>query len=89
MTEKEAVRRGYDGIAETYAAERPSSGRGVELLDRFLAPVAESARVLDAGCGQGKPVLRRSNAATSAVGVDFSREQLGLAIRNAPYASLA
>lgn len=89
MTEKETVRRGYDGMAETYAAERPDEGRGVELLDRFLTPIAESACVLDAGCGQGKPVLRRSSGEATAVGVDFSREQLRLATRNAPDASLA
>jgi SAM-dependent methyltransferase len=88
MTEKDTVRRGYDGLAETYATERPDEGRGIELLNRILTPIGESARILDAGCGQGKPVLLQSSAEATAVGVDFSREQLGLATRNAPDASL-
>lgn len=88
MVDKDVVRRGYDDVAETYAAERSEDGRGSEILDRFLASLPESARVLDAGCGQGTPVLRRSSASATTTGVDLSRTQLGLAAENAPRASL-
>lgn len=88
MVDKDAVRRGYDDIAETYAAGRSEEGREEELLTEFLAAVPEPARILDAGCGQGTPVLRQLSVSATAVGIDFSREQLELAAENAPGASL-
>ena len=88
MVDKDVVRRSYDDLAETYAATRSDDGRGRDILDRFLEPLSESARVLDAGCGQGTPVLRRSSASSTATGLDFSRAQLELAAENAPRASL-
>jgi len=89
MVDRDAVRRGYDDMAETYAAERDDDGRGVAILDEFLASIPDAERVLDVGCGQGRPVLREVSASTTAVGVDFSRRQLALATENAPDASLA
>lgn len=88
MVDKNAVRRGYDGVAETYAAERSGDGHGSDILDQFLRLLPESARILDAGCGQGEPVLRKLSASATAIGVDFSRAQLELATENAPGASL-
>ncbi len=89
MTDRDTVRRGYDALAETYAAERPEDGRGMDVLDHFLDPVPESARILDAGCGQGTPVLAQLGASATAVGLDFSYRQLALATENAPDAALA
>lgn len=89
MVDKDAVRRGYDDLAETYAAERSADGTGTDVLRRFLESVPASARLLDAGCGQGTPVLRERGADGSPVGVDFSREQLRLAAATAPDAALA
>lgn len=88
MVDKDAVRRGYDGVAETYATERSGGGRGMDILDRFLRPLSESARILDVGCGQGDPVLRRLSVSATAIGIDFSREQLALATENASGTSL-
>ncbi|WP_458188629.1 class I SAM-dependent methyltransferase [Haladaptatus sp. NG-WS-4] len=88
MVDKDAVRRGYDEMAETYAAERSEEARDIDVLDRFLEPLPTSARVLDAGCGQGTPVLRRLSDSATAIGLDFSRTQLELATENAPRASL-
>ncbi len=88
MVEKETVRRGYDGLASVHADQRSDDGRGTEILAEFVDSLSDSARVLDAGCGQGTPVLSRLSAETSAVGVDFSRQQLRLAADNAPGASL-
>ena len=92
MVEKDAVRRGYDELAQAYAASR--SEGGMEELERFLDACADPGsrsgpvRVLDAGCGQGTPVLSRLSDSTEAVGLDFSREQMALAEANAPGAAL-
>jgi len=83
MVDKDAVRRGYDELAEAYAADRNEDGHGRE-SSRFLDGVSESARVLDAGCGQGTPVLRDLDSAATAVGTDISRSQLELAAENVP-----
>lgn len=74
-----SVRHAYDVIAETYATQRSEGTLGVEVLDRFLDSLPENARLLDAGCGQGTPVLARSTDSITAVGMDFSRGQLQLA----------
>jgi len=89
MVDKDAVRRGYDELAEAYAADRNEDGRGREVLSRFLQGLPGSARVLDAGCGQGTPVLRDLHASETAVGMDISRSQLELAADAVPDAALA
>lgn len=88
MTERDAVRRAYDRIAETYAAERSADAAAAARLDRLVADLPTDARILDAGCGQGAPVLATLAGETTAVGLDFSGEQLRLATENAPEASL-
>ncbi|WP_135304345.1 class I SAM-dependent methyltransferase [Haloarcula amylovorans] len=88
MVERDDVRRSYDELAATYATQRIEDGRGTEILDGFLDSLGDPRRILDAGCGQGTPVLSRISADTSAVGVDFSREQLRLADGNTPDAAL-
>lgn len=89
MVDREAVRRGYDDLGESYAACRSAEGQGMEALAEFLDSLPDRARVLDAGCGPGTPVLARTSAVASATGIDFSREQLRLAASNVPAASLA
>ncbi|WP_311136446.1 class I SAM-dependent methyltransferase [Natronosalvus halobius] len=86
MADKNAVRRSYDELAPIYAAQRSDDGPGTGVLERFLDSLEDPRRVLDAGCGQGTPVLSRLAETTTAVGLDFSREQLGLATGNAPEA---
>lgn len=88
MADKDAVRRGYDELAETYAAQRSEDGRGMGILSEFLDSLSRPTRVLDGGCGQGTPVLRRLGDDATATGVDFSREQLRLATENVPDAAL-
>lgn len=88
MTDRDAVRRGYDDLAETYAAERSADEREIEFLDDLLDRLDPDARLLDAGCGQGDPILARAAERTAAVGLDFSRAQLQLAADNAPTAAL-
>lgn len=89
MVEKDAIRRSYDELAAVYAERRCESDRGMAILRRFLDSVSDSTVVLDAGCGQGAPVLSQMEESATAVGVDLSREQLKLAARNTPDASLA
>lgn len=88
MVDKDAVRRGYDDVAATYAAGRSEEGRDRDVLTEFLDSLPEPERLLDAGCGQGTPVLHQLSSVASAVGLDFSREQLELADENVPAASL-
>ncbi|WP_255170537.1 class I SAM-dependent methyltransferase [Natrononativus amylolyticus] len=86
MTDKNRVRRAYDVIAAQYADHR--SQGGTEVLAQFLESLSAPAHVLDAGCGQGTPVLSRLTESTTATGLDFSREQLRLATDGAPDAAL-
>ncbi|WP_247003649.1 class I SAM-dependent methyltransferase [Halosolutus gelatinilyticus] len=91
MVEKDAVRRSYDELADVYAARRPENDRGTGILETFLGSCSarsEPIRVLDAGCGQGTPVLSRVSDGARAVGLDFSRGQLRLAADAAPDAAL-
>lgn len=89
MVDRDAVRRGYDELAAAYAADRVEDGRGRAVLDRFRESLPPDARVLDAGCGQGTPVLRDLCTSTTGVGADISRAQLELAAENVPAAALA
>jgi SAM-dependent methyltransferase len=89
MSDKDAIRRGYDEIADTYATERSADPLETDVLDDFLSSLAESARILDVGCGQGIPVLERAGGSTDAIGVDFSRGQLRAATANVPDAVVA
>lgn len=89
MVEKDVVRQGYDELGDAYAAHRSGDGQGMDVLSSFLESVPESARILDAGCGPGRPVLSHLTDVASAVGLDFSGEQLRLAAESAPEAALA
>jgi len=79
MSDKEVVRHGYDELAETYASRRSVDEREMGILSTFLNSLSEPARILDAGCGQGVPVLSRLCEEATAVGLDFSRGQLRIA----------
>lgn len=88
VADPDDVRRAYDELAATYAAQRSTEEEGTAVLEAFLDGF-EPDRVLDAGCGQGEPVLRRLAADVESVGVDLSREMLRLAADAAPGAALA
>lgn len=89
MVEKEAVLEGYEDVARVYTEERTLSQQEREALGSFLGTLSPDARVLDAGCGGGEPVLRQvASHSGGAIGLDFSAEQLELARSNAPEARL-
>lgn len=88
MVDPAVVRRGYDRLAETYAAERSGAGPEVELVERFLDSLSAGAQVLDVGCGGGTPVLDRPGDDATHVGVDLSREQVKRAADSLPGTAL-
>jgi malonyl-CoA O-methyltransferase len=67
------VREAYRLWAPTYAAETAISAIDAELVDA-LTPDLAYARLLDAGCGEGRRL--RDAGAAWAVGVDLSPEML-------------
>jgi len=75
-------------LAGVYAAQRAEDDGGMDVLSEFLDSLSNPGYVLDAGCGQGTPVLSRLTETATAVGLDFSRGQLELASGNAPGTSL-
>jgi ubiquinone/menaquinone biosynthesis C-methylase UbiE len=86
--DRERVRRGYDALADTYAARQSADERTVRILGDVFESLAAADRVLDAGCGHGEPVLRRADAVATAVGLDLSRRQLQIAAETVPTAPL-
>lgn len=59
VTDPDAVRRAYDALADEYDAARGDDPAGLDRVRAFLAECGPGARVLDAGCGGGRPVLAR------------------------------
>ncbi|MEO7412747.1 MAG: class I SAM-dependent methyltransferase [Opitutaceae bacterium] len=79
----------YDVIAEKFFGERSTALRENKYLDLLLNDLEVGARVLDFGCGTGRPigeeVLRRGYELT---GVDGSAGMLAIARRVMPDARL-
>lgn len=89
MVEKEVVLRGYDDVADAYEEERSPSDEEQEALASFLDELSPESRVLDSGCGGGKPVLRELlRESQQAIGMDLSAQQLKKALSNVPDARL-
>ncbi|WP_435062686.1 class I SAM-dependent methyltransferase [Halobaculum sp. EA56] len=76
-TQRAAVRDGYDGMAEAYRRERDAAEAPV--VGSFLGGLSAGDRLLDAGCGQGTPVLNRLPHGVEGIGVDLSASMLDLA----------
>lgn len=58
------------------------------IVEELFAALPASARILDAGCGQGVPLLVRANRSATGIGLDSARGQLARARVNAPTAPL-
>ena len=91
--DRNAVRRAWDEVAETYAARRDPDGSDAALIDDLLDSLADDPRggdgdplVLDAGCGDGARTL--ANLPPGSVGLDVSRRGLDLAAETVPDARL-
>lgn len=91
MVEKDTVRRGYDDVADAFAARRSFDAAERTLLEGFLEKLPPSPLLLDAGCGPGTPDLRALTERypePPPIGLDLSATQLGLAADAAPGATL-
>jgi len=77
MVDRERIRRSYDDLAGGYGKYR-SPGDGTAVLRAFLDD-ASPERVLDAGCGNGRPILARLVERADAVGLDHSEGMLRVA----------
>lgn len=79
-TQRAAVRDGYDELAETYRRERESQElTTASVVEAFLDDCSVGDRVLDAGCGQGTPVLHQVPDGVEGIGVDLSASMLDIA----------
>ncbi len=79
----------YDGIAEKFFADRSTALRERKYLDLVLAGVRPGAKVLDFGCGTGRPIAEHLVARGFEVtGVDGSAAMLEIARRVVPSARL-
>ena len=79
LNEREIVRRGYDAIAERYAAWRIDGNPASEFVADLDSRLARGSNVLELGCGNGRPaalVLADHHVYT---GVDISTEQIARA----------
>ncbi|WP_017342192.1 class I SAM-dependent methyltransferase [Halorubrum sp. T3] len=91
--DRNAVRRAWDAVAETYAARRDPDGSDAALIDDLCDALATDPAtgdrdplVLDVGCGDGARTL--ANLPPSSVGLDVSRRGLELAADTVPDARL-
>ncbi len=83
---RDAVRRAWDEVAETYAERRDPTGSDAALIDDLLAALPDRPDVLDIGCGDGARTL--ANLPPGSVGLDVSRRGLDLARETVPDARL-
>ena len=84
--DRDAVRRAWDEVAETYAQRRDATGSDAALIDDLLAELPANPTVLDVGCGDGARTL--ANLPVGSIGLDFSRRGLELAVGTVPDARL-
>jgi cyclopropane fatty-acyl-phospholipid synthase-like methyltransferase len=81
---RETVRRGYDACARDYAESRDRF-RSERHLVGLVRDLAKASRVLDLGCGSGKPIDSFLIAkGFDVTGVDISKEQIRLASEALP-----
>ena len=88
---RKTVTEGYDGIALEYLELVKSMGSTVrtKYLDMLTDLLSPGAAVLELGCGAGVPMTRRLvDEGFLVTGVDISPEQLALAEKNVPEATL-
>ena len=80
--DRDAVRRAWDEVSETYARQRDPTGSDADLLADLVDLVGADATVLDVGCGDGARTL--ANLPDGSVGLDVSRRGLELARETVP-----
>jgi cyclopropane fatty-acyl-phospholipid synthase-like methyltransferase len=85
----EVIARGYDRVADAYAALESAEAPWPRLrrVRAFAAGLAAGSRVLDVGCGNGVPATRELASRHEVTGVDISEEQIARAAANVPAAT--
>jgi ubiquinone/menaquinone biosynthesis C-methylase UbiE len=83
---KQIVASGYDRLTDRYLELVGSMGPAVrqKYLEIIFKNIPAGARVLELGCGSGVPMTRALAKYFRVTGVDISKEQLALAVRNVP-----
>ena len=87
MGGKGLVKAGYETIAEAYAQTRSGTSEDVRLVDDFASRLPQGGRVLDAGCGGGRPVSALLSPRFPVVGLDLAEAQVRLLRNHVPAAS--
>ncbi|MCK6473239.1 MAG: class I SAM-dependent methyltransferase [Planctomycetes bacterium] len=90
---RDEVRIAYDRIAERFDETRAAGESGWPFVERLVALArtncSGSLRVLDAGCGAGRPVLQRlAERGCAVTGIDASAKMCELARRHVPSARI-
>lgn len=86
-TMNQKVRAGYNVAAQAYSSAFRDQFKNNRHLDLLLEKLPHHARVLDVGCGAGKPIdSYLSERGCSVIGIDISEEQIKLAQQNVPQA---
>jgi SAM-dependent methyltransferase len=76
---KKVVRDGYDTVGAAYTAVREPNDCEVSFLRDLVDRLPEYARVLDAGCGGGTPLVVKLREDLDVTAVDISEEQIAAA----------
>ena len=81
---EEIVEKGYDKVAERYLESKDETTLiFAKELEKHLEP---GAKVLDAGCGPGIPIVKYLSEKFEIFGIDFSAKQIELARKLVPNA---
>ena len=85
----EIIARGYDQVADEYAALESAEAPWPRLkrVRAFAADLPQASRILDVGCGNGLPATRELALSHEVTGVDISEEQIARARSNVPTAT--
>ena len=81
---KRLVSEGYNKIARRYSLSR-NQFESLKYLEKLNSLLKPNSRILDLGCGAGKPVDEFFiNHGHKIIGIDISSEQIRLAKKNIP-----
>jgi cyclopropane fatty-acyl-phospholipid synthase-like methyltransferase len=88
-TPQEVVERGYDEVADAYAALEAEGDEWPRMrhLRELLSSLSPGGHVLDLGCGNGVPTMAAIQERHQGVGVDISAAQIARARTNVPGAT--
>lgn len=87
LDRKVRISAAYDKLAETYLKRYPKfDPQHKRFLDFVMSRLNRKAEVLDLGCGPGIPYTKYLSEKFQTTAVDFSKEQIKSAKRNAPKA---